>query len=429
MPRSPSEAFLLRLAEKTFLKLWTVPNSFYAPNKELTDLIIPFGEDIVIISDKACRFAFDKPLGLAWSRWRRDAIDDSLRQLKTAMQRVERDPEKIFTDVQARSPLGWPVAQGGQLRFHLVAVARPDNDPEVVPPQWPGLSYAPDTAKGDPFRIGKIAIGDQQVHVFDGSTMDLLLSELDTAPDFIAYLTGRSKRLAEATEYEFREYDLLGASLIGWDFEPTRLPSVPPLEAVVDGLWDMFNKSESARRRREADRKGRIIDAIIEHQHSEFSAGRMLYEAPSPSQHEQAMRLLATESRFARRIVAHELHDILDEPDQSTFWASTVLSPTMPWLRYVWLVYPESPDEISEADCDRFLLHYLKQHVLVAQGLFEQTLVLGTALPNRSANDTAIFAVLHDGSNWTDEDREEALKLQDDGVFSRLEANDRVHIP
>ena len=97
--RSPSEAYLLNLAERTFLKHWAVPNSFYAPNKELTDLIVPFGDDVIIISDKACRFDHEKPLNVAWGRWYRSAIKDSLRQLKTAMQRVQRAPDGIFTEV------------------------------------------------------------------------------------------------------------------------------------------------------------------------------------------------------------------------------------------------------------------------------------------------------------------------------------------
>jgi hypothetical protein len=426
--RSPSEAFLLDLAERTFLKLWAVPNSFYAPNKELTDLIIPFGDDVIIISDKACRFDFDKPLNVAWDRWYRNAIQDSLRQLKTAMQRAQRAPDGIFTDVQARFPLPWPVALSGKPRFHLVAIARPDRVPGVIPPEWPGLRYVPAAARDQAFQIGKLELRGQQVHVFDGPTIDLLLDQINTAPDFIAYLTGRATRLAEADDYDFSERDLLGAALIGWEIEPTRLPSVPPLETVIDGLWGMYDSGDTARYRRIADRKSRIIDAYIDHTHGEFAAGRMLYDQPSYVQHEGAMRLLAAESRFARRVIAHELHDILEEPDQSTFWASTVPSPTTPSLRYVWLIYPKRPDDMSEAVFDRVAMEHLKQHVLVAQGLFPETLVLGICLPNHSAGDTAHFTVLHDGSNWTEADREEAMKLRDLGIFARLEANERVHI-
>jgi hypothetical protein len=256
-----------------------------------------------------------------------------------------------------------------------------------------------------------------------------LLEQIDTAPDFIAYLTGRAARLVEAKDYDFSECDLIGAALIGWEAKSTRPPSVPPLDAVVDGLWEIYDSGDTAAHRRKADRVSRVIDDYIEQTHGEFAAGRMLYGKPSYAQHERAMRLLAAESRFARRVIAHELYDILDEPDRSTFWASTTPSPTMPSLRYVWLIYPKRPDDMSEAVFDHMAMGHLKQHVLVAQGLFQETLVLGICLPNRSANDTATFTVLHDGSNWTEADRQEAMKLHERGIFAGLEAHERVHIP
>lgn len=430
MARSDSEAFLLDLAERTFLKLWAIPNSFYAPNKELTDLIVPFGDDVVIFSDKACRFDFDKPIAVAWSRWYRKTIEDSLRQLKTAMQRVQRAPNGIFTEVQARSPIPWRVAAGGEPRFHLVAIARPDRIPGAVPSSWPGLRYT-EPADSRPFQIGRLSVGvdGQQVHVFDGPTIDLLLEQLDTAPDFIAYLTSRAAQLAKAETYDFSERDILGAALTGQETGPTRLPNVPPLETVAEGLWDKYDSSALAQHRRTADRKSRIIDDYVEQVHGEFAAGRMLYSQPNYIQHEKAMRLLASESRFARRIIAHELYDILDEPDQSTFWASTLPSPTTPSLRYVWLIYPRRPNNLSQEALDRATMNYLLQHVLVAQAIFPESLVLGICLPNRSAGDTANFTVLHDGSNWTDEDRKEALKLRELGIFAQLQENRRVHIP
>ena len=69
--KSASESFLKALADRTFLSLWAIPNTFYSRGKELTDLIVPFGDDIIIISDKASCFAFGRPLEIAWQRWYR----------------------------------------------------------------------------------------------------------------------------------------------------------------------------------------------------------------------------------------------------------------------------------------------------------------------------------------------------------------------
>lgn len=77
-----SESFLHSLAQRTFLKLWSVPNPFRAAGKELSDLVIVFGDDIVIFSDKACDFGPGMDLQTEWERWRREAIDGSVKQLK-----------------------------------------------------------------------------------------------------------------------------------------------------------------------------------------------------------------------------------------------------------------------------------------------------------------------------------------------------------
>ena len=195
----------------------------------------------------------------------------------------------------------------------------------------------------------------------------------------------------------------------------------------MPGIWDDYASSDAARRSREANRPSRIIDAYINQQHEEFAAGRFLYASPSFEQHEYAMRLLAAESRFARRMIAHELYDILNEEDKTTFWASTVPSPTVPHLRYVWLIYPKRPVGVSVEQCDKYFNRHLQDHVLVAQALFNQTLVMGICLPNRNADDTATFTMLHDKATWTEADRQAALRLRARGIFARLEPIDRVH--
>jgi len=425
--KSASEAFLLSLADRTFLKLWAIPNTFYKAGKELTDLIVPFGDDIIILSDKASSFDFGKDPDIAWSRWYAKTVEEGMRQLKTAMQRVQRNPETVFTDGRATKPIAHQLGPIAQKRFHLVAIARPHRDPNIVPEQWPGLTYvAPATVR--PFEIGPLTIGETVVHVFDGPTIDLLLRTLDTAPDFIAYLRGRAERLRAATRYRFAEPDLLAAALVGWDHDPLGRPSVSPFAAVMPGHWEQYRTSETARRREAANQPSRVIDAYIARQHREYEAGRMLGERPGFDRHERAMRYLAAESRFARRIIAHELHDILTEADQSTFWASTVASPTTPGLRYVWLIYPDRPAEFTQEQGDAFLTEYLQQHIVVARTLFDETLVLGIALPNRESKDTANYTSLLDGSNWTEAHREEGLALQALGIFENLEAQHRFHI-
>jgi hypothetical protein len=189
----------------------------------------------------------------------------------------------------------------------------------------------------------------------------------------------------------------------------------------------MYACGETTERRRKMDEPSRIIDRLIAAHDEEFAEGRALYDVPSFSQHEYAMRLLAAESRFARRIIAHELHDILNEPDQSTFWVSTVPSPTVPTLRFVWLIHPDAPEELPIEVADSGVKALLMDNILAIQGKFDQTLVMGVALSNGRGQDTSIIIALHDGSNWTDADHEESRKLREHGVFDAPEANHRFH--
>jgi hypothetical protein len=155
--KSASESYLKELADRTFLSLWAIPNTFYAPGKELTDLIVPFGDDIIVISDKASRFALDKPIEIAWPRWYRATVSEGMRQLKTAIQRIERAADTVFADARARTPILHDLAPIANKRFHLVAITRPDTDPQAVPAEWPELTYRLDAAD-KPFVIGPLEI-------------------------------------------------------------------------------------------------------------------------------------------------------------------------------------------------------------------------------------------------------------------------------
>jgi hypothetical protein len=74
---SESERYLGVLAERAFLKLWCYPNLFIKKGgaKELCDLLLIFGEDIAIFSDKHCEFGDGtQPERVRWRRWHEEAV-------------------------------------------------------------------------------------------------------------------------------------------------------------------------------------------------------------------------------------------------------------------------------------------------------------------------------------------------------------------
>jgi hypothetical protein len=428
MAASESEEYLAGLAARTFLRLWAYPNTYHSAGKELTDLIVPFGHDIIIFSDKAVEFNEATDPQLAWSRWSKTTVGDSMRQLRTAKQRIERDRTRVFLDAKARIQLPFDLPAAEHCRFHLVAIARPKRDPKAVPAHWPGLTYV-SSASDEPFIIGPLSAAGVTIHLFDGLTIDLLLKELDTAPDFIAYLRGRAARLATASRYRFVEQDLLAAAIENWANGDGLTPEVPPLEQVRHGHWEHFANSERRLRSQILNKQSRIIDQLIDTHDNEYQAGRSIGEAPTFLAHEYAMRLLAGESRFARRIIATEIVDIAEE-QQTRFMAITLPSPSHSNLRYVCLTYPQTPTGLDIGVIDRSIRTYLRKHVLVARGVFPEQLVMGVALPQANAPDTGLYFDLLDGSPWTQSDVDQSLALsQREGIFADLEEVRRFHVP
>jgi len=81
---SSSEKNLAALADKIFLNLWTYPNLFGAGGKELCDLPVVCGDDVLIFSAKSIAWPKRADFKLAWSRWYRRAIGRSAAQINGA---------------------------------------------------------------------------------------------------------------------------------------------------------------------------------------------------------------------------------------------------------------------------------------------------------------------------------------------------------
>jgi hypothetical protein len=281
-----------------------------------------------------------------------------------------------------------------------------------------------------PFEVGLVKVGDHLVHVFDGETIDLLLSQLDTAPDFIAYLKGQAAALDTAHPYSFAEDDLLAASIENWSAGEGLSPHVPPLDAVTPGAWRHYRKSGRGDRSVLLNRQSRSIDRIIEHFHEAFAGGARLPGSSSGSaEHEMALRLVAAESRFARRMIVTALYDILGEEDQSVPWSITIPSPTEAGLRYLWLIYPDPPSDIDPRSVPSAIDYQLRHQTLVTAGEFGADRVVAIALPNNRGRENVVIMRVFDSSRWTEEDRKEARSAKDEALFGEPVQVDHLHVP
>lgn len=127
-----SERYLADLSDRAFLRLWSYPNVFVdrragkntanRQGKELCDLLVVCGDDIVVFSDKS----IDWPTGdlpLAWSRWYRRAIGHSVDQLKGAERWLRAFSDRLFLDRAYEDPFPFSLPDLSRRRVHLVAIA------------------------------------------------------------------------------------------------------------------------------------------------------------------------------------------------------------------------------------------------------------------------------------------------------------------
>lgn len=430
MPVSSSESYLLQLAERTFLKPWAIADPAYKAGKEISDLIIPFGDDVIIVSDKACDFDLTVGTELAWSRWKTAAVDDSLKQLGGALRRLEMPGTRVFLDLRARQPLAFPLAPQGRRRYHLVGVARPAKDPTVRPAGWSPLGYD-DGVAAAPFTVGPISVRGQFVHLFDGDAIDLLLDRLDTAPDFITYLTSRAAALGGGTGFRFREADLLAHSTINWmqglDY---RIDGPGPLlSRRIEGLSESLVGSERDLATAEKNKPSHLIDAMVDDFHREYLTAEARDGHPDAPNHEMAMRLLARQSRFSRRMIVAGLQDLYDEPDNGFSWAMTLETPSTPGLRFVLMTFPPPKPGMATADYDQWCLRDLSDHIIVAADHFGSETIVGLGVNNRTWDDPIRIVRVFDARDLPPSYRQRAAALKARGVFANLQEIQTWHIP
>lgn len=107
-----SERLLARLCRTSFLSLWAYPNLHTNEGfrdgrgsaKEFTDVLLVFGDDVVLFSDKHVDFNEDKTPEVAWARWyRRVWIAISVYVLVAIVKKRLSLPSSLYANLQILS--------------------------------------------------------------------------------------------------------------------------------------------------------------------------------------------------------------------------------------------------------------------------------------------------------------------------------------
>ncbi|WP_081630068.1 hypothetical protein [Thiomonas sp. FB-6] len=367
-----SEQVLARLARKAFLSLWSYPNVYSdegrargkGDGKELVDLMVVFGNDVLLFSDKSCSFQLDVDVKVAWPRWYKRAIEKSARQLAGAEAFLKRFPGRVFVDKSCQTKLPVAIPDASVARYFLIAVTRGGH--AAAARHFGGGSSGSPMLNSSlvghahhhhPFEVGFPLDDRRFVHVLDEVTLEALLDELDTLPDFVDYLAckerffGRSGLLMHIPGEE---------ELFAWYMRTLEdgQHAFPDVPAGFDGIsfaegeWDHYIQSPQRAAKRKADEGSYLWDSLIEYQASYVRAGTAVGHSggeASEVDHERILRALASESRLARRQLAKHLRHALWQGEPGKKFARMFIIGEARARAYVFLVVPNSAEEDYQA--------------------------------------------------------------------------------
>lgn len=406
-----SERILTALADQSFLSLWTYPNLFMKQNNELTDLLVMFGDHVLIFSDKAVAYPRSDRPDLDWTRFYRRAISDSAKQINRAEGWLNRFPDQIFLDARCQERLPVTLPPVSRRKVHRICVAPAAAEAASIHAKLPGLRIRPSVVGDEEaFTIGQVTECKGWVHVFDEVSLRDLLQELSTTPDFIAYLDAKEQLMSAGGLSEAAtESDLLATYILnerGFPIEGWPLTAAP-------GTWEGLRAHPQYRAGRALDEVANAWDFLIE-KVTDLHIARQLVVGNDvgTAQFEAMMRVMASESRFARRVMARAIleraHDaiggkisrLIASPSQAGVYYVLLIADHDPRLSYE--VYREQRrDELA---CRLQALHAARPDCQIAMGIAMDA-------PNESGaiSEDFLYADMRD---WDAEDLAQAKAIQ-----------------
>ncbi len=430
-----SERYLKGLCERSFLSLWSYPNLFrdQGGGHELCDLLVVFGDDVIIFSDKSCAFPRTGKLETDWSRWYRRSVRDSAKQVFGAERWIRRHPDRVFLDQACTRPFPLDLSKPERFWFHriVVAIGATDRCREELGGSG-SLMLTPKMSDGQspddrfPFTVGWVFTEKPYVHVFDDVTLDILLGELDTVSDFTAYLRKKEDFIGKGhLGSAAGEEDLLAAYLRTMNAaEEHDFPRPGDADIVYfdESGWRSLMSRPEFLARRERDAVSYTWDRLIEVFAKPIADGSLAFGQELGVQaHERGVRVMAAEGRLGRRVLADLLLDLLAKTSLQGTNARLVLSRQRPDVGYVLLL--TSPIEYSDYDEYRKNRSTrLSAYGFVAKYLYpalQDIVGIGTEPTGNNGSSQDLF--YFDAREWSAEDAEKARRLHEDvGLFKNM---------
>jgi len=333
---TPTERLLFKLCLGSFLRLWSYANVFRdqgkkgaGDGKELCDVLIVCGDAVILFSDKSCAFPATGKLEVDWGRWYRRAVEASQRQLMGAERWIRKFPGRIFADRRCTQKLHITLPPADRMRVFKVAVAlgaaercrthfgSGSGSLILMKPEPGDGSDGVDEPGAIPFTVPLCSRDGTIVHVVDDVTLPVLIKELDTISDFVAYLDAKECLIRDRVSlFVHGEEDLVGLFLgVGaglLDMVGAWNAAAVDTFVVAEGIYaDILGRT---------DYRGYITEnqssyfwdyLIANHTQAVFDGTLTKGSVKTVAENEAILRILAQEPRVHRRMLADAYLDLI----------------------------------------------------------------------------------------------------------------------
>lgn len=434
-----SEKKLITLGYQSFFSLWSYPNPFrkHKLDKELCDLLVVFGDEIIIFSDKDIAFPDEGDIQVNWRRWYKKAITKSCDQLSGAMSWIIKYPDRIALDPKGEVdfPLSFRVTEKTQ--FHLVSVAHGIQDACVkyfgggdggliIDNVSSNVSHLSEDC--EPFRIGIVSRDSRKfVHVFDDASYALILKELDTIQDFVDYLEDRkqfllSEKFVQATSEREMLAIHLDAAIHGEKNGLAQLITRDYGSFVLDeGTWDEFVASMTYKNWKKQIQTSYFWDDLLQKTISYIEKGQTFrLSHPSLDAQSKLFYQMARENRYRRMKLSEGILSFFIKTPENYRGTRVIINSGTPEIGYVLLLLPRFPN-ISDEDYRDVRAKMLIGYCSIAKLDHPELLhIIGIAHESNDLQSSSEDFLYLDAANWTAEDQDNAMDTKQEFIDKNL---------
>ena len=381
-PVNRTEQFVLSVCQRSFLSLWCHGNPKGKGGKELCDILVVCDPHVIVVSVKEVLLKGGEDPAVDYSRWERRAVDASVKQIYGAERWLTTASHVTRSDGSAGLKLPSPTDR----RIHRIAVAF--------------------GSKGE-IAIKSGDLGHGFVHVMTEHSFNEVMTELDTITDFVEYLKAKEDCVAGGCSIimEGSESNLLGLYLSnGRSF-----PSGSNVLVVEDTLWRAIQKKPEFVRRKEADRESYAWDKLIDRL-ADSSANPIGEPSLQLNDLELALRAMARENRFSRRLLGRGLREFLQQATAGKVRSRMLIGPSS--IIYVFVFFEPRED-------NTFRIAEVGNRCFIARNrVGAGDIVIGVGISRYApGSGSASDLVYMNVSNWSTADDETALRMKADLGF------------